>query len=376
MNKGLTSYRFFAFFIVFLFHFGLFEFGYMGVHAFFVLSGFLLTPILLEMKESLPTKSYYLNFYGRRALRIFPLYFTYLVIIGLVAYFAVYHFEYDVNHRLSRTIDQLGYAATYTYNFFTLSESYLQTQTLTHFWSLAVEEQFYLLWPMILMFSPREKIRYYLLFLILLGPIVRAAVAWAATQWPESFNRFDMVAYTFTFSSFDAFAIGGLFSVFVKNIKWRTILLLTATTFLVGVVTEYMIVGKLDFTALGYKPFMSDSYKHIWGFSLFSIIFACTLVKIRNREFLPMLFENRFLVYLGTISYGLYVYHFPIMYFFNHEASALSAPIRLVLIFGLTFVTAMLSYELLEKQFLKKKDILFKHGENSKPIYNFSKEKQ
>ena len=67
---GLDAFRFFAFLAVFLFHVDLAPAGYLGVLAFFVLSGFLLTPILVEMRRTLPPARYFINFYGRRALRI------------------------------------------------------------------------------------------------------------------------------------------------------------------------------------------------------------------------------------------------------------------------------------------------------------------
>ncbi|MFT5830847.1 MAG: peptidoglycan/LPS O-acetylase OafA/YrhL, partial [Bacteroidia bacterium] len=71
MNPGLTSFRAFAFLAVYLYHAHVLSVGYLGVQAFFVLSGFLLTPILIDMKQSMSTRHYFTKFYGRRALRIF-----------------------------------------------------------------------------------------------------------------------------------------------------------------------------------------------------------------------------------------------------------------------------------------------------------------
>jgi len=86
MSRGLTSFRALAFFAIFLFHtldlgnhkVGI-RGGYLGVLAFFVLSGFLLTPILIDMKSSLNKRDFYIHFYGRRAFRIFPLYYSYIL---------------------------------------------------------------------------------------------------------------------------------------------------------------------------------------------------------------------------------------------------------------------------------------------------------
>ena len=86
MIPGLDGLRAVAFFLVFLCHTNYVEAGWMGVMLFFVLSGFLITGILIDMKESLPSKAYFIKFYGRRFLRIFPLYYFYLFLIFGLAY--------------------------------------------------------------------------------------------------------------------------------------------------------------------------------------------------------------------------------------------------------------------------------------------------
>ncbi len=362
MVKGLNSFRFFAFFAVFLFHLDFFEFGYMGVHAFFVLSGFLLTPIILQMNEHLPTKHYFINFYGRRSLRIFPLYFFYLIAISAIAYVALEHFNYDVNDRLKRTLEQIGYAATYTYNFFAMSSSYEQTQTITHFWSLAVEEQFYLIWPLVIFALHKSSIKRALLFIIISGPIIRFLLAQLVlADTTNSFNSVEMVVYSFTLSSFDAFAIGGYFALYGKNTNNLLILLAFAALVIVGLVMDYLMGVKLDVRSFGYADFMKNGYKYVWAFSLFSVIFAMILVNIRDQKFLPIIFENPVVAYLGKISYGLYVYHFPLVYFMSHELSHLSFYVRAPIILATTIAIAALSYHLLERRFLIAKDKYFPH---------------
>lgn len=362
MVKGLNSFRFFAFFAVFLFHVDFFDFGYMGVHAFFVLSGFLLTPIIMEMKNNLPTKNYFLNFYGRRSLRIFPLYFFYLILISIIAYIALNYFNYDVNDRLARTQQQIWYAATYTYNFFAMSSAYEQTQTITHFWSLAVEEQFYLIWPFVIYLIHKSSVRKALLIIIVAGPFIR----WGLAQLVLSdsgigFNSVEMVVYSFTLSSFDAFAIGGYFSVYGAPVKNYKILVGFIILLILGYGTDYLSGNGFNLRSFGYENFMENSYKYIWGFSLFSILFAAILVNIREKVFFPLIFENQLVAYLGKISYGLYVYHFPIVYFGGHELSDMSFYVRTPILLMLTILIAALSYHFLELRFLKAKDKYFPH---------------
>src|SRR5512138_3827702 len=86
MIPGLDGLRAIAILMVFASHTDLVEFGWVGVQLFFVLSGFLITGILLDMKESLPAGKYFAKFYGRRFLRIFPLYYFYLALMAVVAY--------------------------------------------------------------------------------------------------------------------------------------------------------------------------------------------------------------------------------------------------------------------------------------------------
>ena len=362
MIKGLNTFRFFAFFAVFLYHMGFFGFGYMGVHAFFVLSGFLLTPIIIDMKAHLPAGKFFLNFYGRRSLRIFPLYYAYLILISLVAYFGINYFNYDVGDRLLRTQEQMIYAATYTYNFFAMSSAYEQTQTLTHFWSLAVEEQFYLIWPLMIFMLPKESIKKALIVLIIAGPIIRALLAYiVATDTQNLFYQLDMAVYTFTFSNFDAFAIGGFFALYANQVSNRTILIAFIALVGLGYLTDYLVGVEFDLKSLGYHSFMRDAYKYIWAYTAFSLLFAVILVNVKNKQFLPWVFEHPALAYLGKISYGLYVYHFPIIWFVGHELGSMSFYLKAPILLVITIMVAAISFRFLEQPFLKLKDERFPH---------------
>ena len=110
--KGLDGLRGIAFLLVFLFHAHFGYFGWVGVQLFFVLSGFLITGILLDMKRALPTLGYFVKFYGRRFLRIFPLYYVYLFLIAQVA---IYLFEQKIRRPYIELFwDQYPYALVYS----------------------------------------------------------------------------------------------------------------------------------------------------------------------------------------------------------------------------------------------------------------------
>src|SRR5512135_3333697 len=97
MIPGLDGLRAVAFLLVFALHTDYLQVGWVGVQFFFVLSGFLITGILLDMKKSLPAGKYFAKFYGRRFLRIFPLYYFYLLIMFIVTVVLI-HYEYRITY--------------------------------------------------------------------------------------------------------------------------------------------------------------------------------------------------------------------------------------------------------------------------------------
>ena len=383
MNKGLTSFRALAFFAIFLCHIGRFDGGYIGILAFFVLSGFLLTPILADMKSSLSRKDFFIHFYGRRVLRIFPLYYAYLVIVASVSFIAISRYGYaeiipmdrlQIILQMKRFNEQLPWTATYTYDFFYASEYFKFTPLATHFWSLAVEEQFYLVWPLAIFFIPPDYLKRFLLLVIAAGPLMRFLLKRAidANMLPVGGLDTDLDIYVLPFSHLDAFAVGGYFSLYGKSrpghLVWISILLV----FALGMITSWLSGGQVHWSELGYGAYMYDSYKYVWGYSAVNLMFAYVLVHVRDKAFMPAFFENPLLVYLGTISYGLYVFHFPILWLVNelmHSYPALwqvnelmrSYPeiVRILISFSVTVMISMVSYEFMEKRFIKLKDKYF-----------------
>ncbi len=365
MSKGLTSFRALAFFAVYLFHttfmstdhFG-FKGGYLGIQAFFVLSGFLLTPILVRMKFNLSNKDFFIHFYGRRVLRIFPLYYAYIAVVAALSFWAIH--QYGHNIETDRFTKQLPWLLTFTYDFFHISNTFQNSVLATHFWSLAVEEQFYLVWPLAIFFIRANHLKWFLLLVIVVGPLMRFLLAaiYNAHIIPNS-QALDLVIYVLPFSQFDAFAVGGYFGLYGKSrssyLVWAFILFVL----LLGMITSWLSTRQVYLGQLGYGPFMQDSYKYIWGYSLVNLMFAYILVHVRNKSFMPALFENPLLVYLGTISYGLYVFHFPMLWLVYAPMYAFPEVVRAVTTLLVTVVISMVSYELMEKRFINLKDRYF-----------------
>jgi len=354
MIKGLNTFRFCAFLAVFLSHAtGIFKMGYLGVLAFFVLSGFLITPILVNMKTE-HTPLYFIKFYGRRVLRIFPLYYFYLIVVIILL-----QLGHSNDAERSGFYSQFRFALLYIYDFFHASNAFRPNPFLTHFWSLAVEEQFYLLWPLVIFFTPYNHLKRVLIITVILSVISRVLFLVYITHRQIPFLNQDpiLVVYALPTSHFEAFALGGLFALFVKTQKSFITFSLAAAFLIIGMVTFKWTNGFYDFTSMGYPPFMTGSYKAIWGYSLAYLVFASVLVQIRQGNFFPRVFNNKILEYLGKISYGLYIYHFAVLYFMHKLIlpKMLYTPLSLIL----TILISVLSFEFFEKRVLLMKDILF-----------------
>jgi peptidoglycan/LPS O-acetylase OafA/YrhL len=342
----------------------LFPAGYLGVLAFFVLSGFLITPILVDMHRRLPASRYFLNFYGRRSLRIFPLYYFYLGGLGacLVLGLAVNR----VPAAIAQFGDQVPYALSYTYDFFHASRAYSFSPLLTHFWSLAVEEQFYLVWPVVIFVVGGARLKSVLLALLVAGPALRLAeVAVVASSMGSLFHdRLDLVIYVLPFSHIDAFAMGGYLSLYGRTPSRVALASYAGALVSVGLITEGL-AGGADGLTLGYAPFMADSWKQVWGYTAVNLLFGGLLLAIRDRRLLPRLVEQPALVYLGKISYGLYVYHFAILWLLSHlpavmpDRPTVSYAIAVAAALGATVLVSAVSYAVVETPFLRLKDRYF-----------------
>lgn len=282
--------------VVFLHNFrftNYFFFGWLGVDLFFVLSGFLITGILLK---SLGQPNYLRNFYMRRILRIFPIYYLTLIIcFGILPNIIPDYI--NINYYTHNQI----WLWTYLQNWLFVFKDPFGTQMLLHTWSLAVEEQFYIVWPIAILLIRRPKI---LLVLALAVLITTGFTRFAIWEYDIKDLAY---ASLYTFTRIDGLCIGAALALlmrinpgFLKKNTAAIVLLMAAINF-----GFYFINNQHSFT-LPYLAFV--------GYTTFAVLFGILVHEAVSGEskIINLIFNTRILKFFGQISYGLYVYHWPV----------------------------------------------------------------
>jgi peptidoglycan/LPS O-acetylase OafA/YrhL len=362
--RGLDGLRAVAFFLVFFFHAHYGYFGWVGVQLFFVLSGFLITGLLLDMKGRFAGWTYFVKFYGRRFLRIFPLYYVYLLLISLLASYLLSTHIRASYMRLFYT--QLPYAIGYVYNFFMATSRFTQTsQFLTHLWSLAGEEQFYILWPMVVLLTPARALKKVFLLAIAFAPLFRLAVLlfYQNQPWFDLLRQDPNTAvYALPLSHLDAFAFGALLTVVPRIPKARPqFFALLAILPALGMLTDYLTTGKWnDLYGFGLPLLLPHAYKPVWGYSLLNYLFMLLIYGVARERWFEPLLEHPWMRYLGKISYGLYVYHYAVLWLFSFVILPDVHPLIITAVsLAVIVLIASLSFRFLEKPITDLKDRWF-----------------
>jgi peptidoglycan/LPS O-acetylase OafA/YrhL len=370
--KSLDGVRAIAIILVMSFHAELTHFGWVGVQLFFVLSGFLITGILWKEKFKPGSLSFkFKKFWVRRSLRIFPLYYGYILIIGLV--YLIWHFPPYFKI-------YFPYAVSYSINYPLFIIQRPGNPLFHHLWSLSIEEQFYLLFPLILLLCPKRFIKYFLLAVIFISPIIRFLLG----EYYKSKGLPDMTvsnAVNFnTLCQLDAFCVGGIIPVLFLDNRVKKPLRILGMFFMIvlaaGLLNYLFSHSGLGYlTDLGYYHYLINNYQHVWQYTCLNLLFASfilVLVSIHSQKSYPRLrslLESKWMVQIGKVSYGMYVFHWLVwVYLFNNIFKPGSFLLRISLFIPylvVVYLLAALSYRLYESRFIKLKDRFFPGPSNT-----------
>lgn len=318
--------------------------GWLGVDVFFALSGFLITGILLDTKTS---PNYFKSFYVRRILRIFPLYYGAIACVLLL--WAMLPAAGVWGER-----DSMFAAASPFWTGFFLENLGLAlhgpgaTGVLTHYWSLAVEEHFYLVWPALVWLTSRRQ-----LFGLAVGVIVLSVVG-RAVMWRQGLDLHAIFGATPL--RLDGLAVGAIAAILVRHERPPSPRL--AIALLVGALAALALLMNLRGTVEQYDPVLWLS-----AYPLASIATAAALVGSIGGGALAQMLSAAPLRWFGRYSYGLYVWHpiVGVLLFHSRFAILPADPTHLdvlvaaVVAMAVNIAAAWLSFNLWEKRFLSLK---------------------
>jgi peptidoglycan/LPS O-acetylase OafA/YrhL len=366
---NLDGLRFVSFFVVFLYHSllsilsylkdasprvysvvdFLFKHGNLGVNFFFVLSGFLITYLLIKEKE-FTGRIHVPNFYVRRILRIWPLYYL-CVIVGFIGFAMLKKMSGE---------PVMENANPWYYIFFGANFDIMHTWPekpdallLSVLWSVAVEEQFYLTWPLILSIVPLRKFRYVFPSIILFSLIFRSF-------FTGGDDHDFAVRYFHTFSVIGDMALGGLFAylvsyenkfkTFITNMSRPMIIMIYVFTLVFTLFKDYIFV-----------PGIAVAFERIVIAALFGMII---LEQNYSKNSFYKMGKLKTISNLGIFTYGLYCLHFLGLYFaikvmnsmqLNGSLNAVAFSMILLALL-LSIGISLMSYHFYEKWFLRLKD--------------------
>jgi peptidoglycan/LPS O-acetylase OafA/YrhL len=310
---------------------------WLGVDLFFVLSGFLITGILYDTRGQ---EHYFRNFYARRVLRIFPIYYGFLG--GLLIFSPIF---------LKTDVKQFRVYLHYQEWWWLYAANLLQAFkgwicfAVDPFWSLAIEEHFYLIWPLIIAFAPRRFLARICIGVILFSLCLRIVAAFV------SGNTF--FTQLFTLCRFDGLALGGWIAIRLRERRPVYAIPMVIVGF------ALLVVSSSSYWFFGQHSFFGRTFLY----SINAIAFAGMLALNVNKPW-PMM-TSRFLRFFGKYSYCLYVVHCLFIdlcryWFYSHLLRLIVAPVA-------SIATAWLSWHLVESPILRLKRYFPERKSEQKP---------
>ena len=325
------------------------NYGSYGVELFFILSGFLITGILYDARNE---PHYFRNFYMRRVLRIFPLYYGVLALVFVVAPLI----PLLRGPTLDYLVDRQWWAWLYGVNVYIALKGDWSFSYLEHLWSLCIEEHFYFFWPVAVYLMARRP------RLLIVASLSIALAAMAARLAGSMMGLSWWTTYVLTPFRLDGLALGAFLAVAARQ-PGGVDRLIRALPW-VAAIAAALLVGTFGWTRLVSRESME--FVLPVRASLIQVLLGCLLVwalVAPQRSSVSRFFRARWLMFLGTYSYGLYVYHHFISYYLTVNQSEFElarwvgshgAAVALQATLGaaVSLAIAYVSYEYFEKRFL------------------------
>jgi peptidoglycan/LPS O-acetylase OafA/YrhL len=313
----------------------IFQPGSLGVRLFFVLSGFLITGILLKCKNTIDETGQsslftIKRFYIRRFLRIFPIYYLILFIVALV--------------NLESVRDAFFWHFTYTSNIYFQIKGAWDIGT-AHFWTLCIEEQFYLIWPFIIIFISKQKLPILLIVSLLLGPLFRALCLMIAL------NNISTMGNLLTLAWVDSLSLGAVLAYLTYEEEKLSHFKKTFCDFCFWVGIPLFVT--LHILRIFHPILIFD---RIFATTIISLVFTWIIARAAKgfNGMVGSILEQNVIVYFGKISYGIYVYHLFIPWINKYLFDYFNIPfpksiyIQFVINIVNTLIVAIVSYHLIE----------------------------
>lgn len=312
--------------------------GQIGVPLFFVLSGFLISRILLRKKGE---NDYFRSFYLKRSLRIFPLYYFFLLLVFFIYPLIVQVPVTPLSLSWPNWLYLQNFAMTFNWHY----------EGPGHLWSLAVEEHFYILWPIIVYYTNLKQLKRICIAVCVAEPIVR--------YFMFSSN---IEVFYFSFTRFDELCFGALLAIAEaeKKILSSLVLRITAVVCLTALVFCFVKSGERSLTVQVFK------------FSLLGMLFYSGLALLLKEKVsvVSHFFSSKPLMFIGKISYGLYIYHPFAFLVIETYFSTSNVWVNFISCITSSFALSITSYYLLEKPFLRLKDKVDRHRQKSDQKHN------
>jgi peptidoglycan/LPS O-acetylase OafA/YrhL len=327
-----------------------FTIGWCGIELFFVLSGFLITGLIVDTRGEPHALR---NFWVRRALRIVPLYYVALAYL----YLSLAHAG---GPKAAHALSEQPWFWLYAQNLFMAFHGWYDPLTFTHFWSLAIEVQYYFLWPLVLLaVGPR--------YALAACAVVGLGSAVLRNVLPVTFP----FSYLATFTHLEGLMVGSAMALLLRS-RRELLGCWAPRAFVAGG------VGLVALALMRHGLHVSDPWVMRLGYSFYALLFGGLLASVldtgRVGRFARGVFERPGIVFVGKYSYGIFVTHWivhletkkPLLDWIVPAVHPAWLAYTLVLLVqaALTMTLSLLAYHLVEERFLRLKDVLAPRARN------------